>query len=204
MKKTHSQNSWLKRQQKDFFFKSSKLDGYRSRASYKLIEVNKKFKLINRNTKVIDLGCSPGGWAQVVSEIIKPDQNDFIAIDKLNMNEIKNCIFIQEKIEKLLEAGDPRLKEKHYDLILSDMAPSSSGHKFTDLARSEEICYLALEFCTRYLIPNGNLICKLMRNSSEKNIIKSARKTFRDVKVFKPKASRKESKEIYLIGLGFL
>jgi len=202
MKKTQSQNIWLKRQDKDKFVKLAKVKGYRSRAAFKLLDINKKFNILKKNIKVIDLGASPGGWTQVIVEKLKNTTNDIVAIDKLKMAPITNCNFILDDIKNFLENNNS-LENKRYNLILSDMAPNASGHKFTDQVRFEEIFLLALDFCIKYLISGGNFICKIMRNSSEKDMVKRAQKYFKVVKVYKPLASRKESKEIYLIAFGF-
>ncbi|MAJ24438.1 MAG: rRNA methyltransferase [Rickettsiales bacterium] len=202
MKKTQSQNSWLQRQGKDIFVKLSKAKGYRSRAVYKLIDINYKFNIIKKNTKIIDLGASPGGWTQVIVNILKDTNYEIVAIDKLNMEPIKNCSFILDDIESFLKKNNS-LNSNSYELILSDMAPNSSGHRFTDQASSEKLFFLALEFALKYLISGGNFVCKIMRNSVEKKIVNNTKKYFKVVKVYKPPASRKDSKEIYMVALGF-
>ena len=144
MKRTNSQNIWLKRQNKDIFVKLSKAKGYRSRAAYKLIEINKKFKIINQNSKVVDLGASPGGWTQVVVEL-QNKKNQIIAIDKKKMEPVDNCKFIYNDISDFLKY-DEVLERNYFDVILSDMAPNSSGHRFTDQANAEKVYYLAQSF----------------------------------------------------------
>ncbi len=200
MKKTHSQNTWIKRNKKDRFIKLSKHNGYRSRAAYKLLEINNKFKIIKKNSKVLDLGASPGGWTQVVSEL---SNNTITAVDKLSMIPINNCIFIQEDIESLINTSSKQIEQSSYDLVLSDMAPNSSGHRHTDMAKSEKICYLALNSAFKYLKNNGAFVCKIMRNSIEKNFKNDLSKTFKITKTYKPSSSRIESKEIYVVALGF-
>ena len=202
MKKTNSQNNWIRRQNKDYFFNLSKKEGYRSRAAYKLIEIHKKFNIIKPNSKVIDLGASPGGWTQVVSSILKNNAQKIVAIDKKEMEPVAKCIFFLDKIESFL-LDNNSLRDNSYSLILSDMAPNSSGHKFTDQARAEKICYLALSFSSRYLENEGDFICKYMRGAGEKDFIAEAKKKFKKVNIFKPDASRKESIENYIICLGF-
>tara|TARA_B100000686_G_C16578267_1_gene856724 strand:- start:352 stop:981 length:630 start_codon:yes stop_codon:yes gene_type:complete len=203
MKKTNSQHLWLNRRDKDCFFKKSKKEGYRSRAAYKLLEINKKYKLINSNSKVIDLGSSPGSWTQVVSNIINDKKGQVISIDQKKMDPIENNFFLLSDIKRLLEEEKSFLKTKYYDLILSDMAPNSVGHKFTDQSRAETISYLALEFTKKYLRYGGNFVCKFIRGEGEKKFINDTKLYFCKTKIYKPAASRKESKEIYLIGLGF-
>ena len=201
MKRTNSQNIWLKRQKKDVFIRLSKARGYRSRAAYKLIEINKKFNIINENSKVVDLGASPGGWTQVVAEL-QNNKNQIIAIDKKQMEPVKNCKFIYDDISNLLKF-DKTLERNYFDVVLSDMAANSSGHRFTDQANAEKIYYLAQNFALKYLAKNGSFVCKLFRNSLEKNIIQNIKQIFSLVKIYKPNSSRKDSKEIYLIAIGF-
>ena len=201
MKRTNSQNIWLKRQKKDVYVKQSKAKGYRSRAAYKLIEINKKFKIINQNSKVVDLGASPGGWTQVVVEL-QNKKNQLIAIDKKQMEPIEGCKFIYDDILNFLK-HDNTLKKNYFDVILSDMAANSSGHRFTDQANAEKIYYLAQEFAIKYLAKNGSFVCKFFRNSLEKTILQNIKKLFSFVKIYKPNSSRKDSKEIYLIAMGF-
>ena len=201
MKRTNSQNIWLKRQKKDVFVKLSKARGYRSRAAYKLIEINKKFKIINQNSKVVDLGASPGGWTQVVAKL-QNKKNQIIAIDKKQMEPIESCKFIYDDISNLLK-NDETLESNSFDVILSDMAANSSGHRFTDQANAEKIYYLAQKFALKYLKKNGNFVCKFFRNSLEKTILQNIKQKFSLVKIYKPNSSRKDSKEIYLIAIGF-
>ena len=201
MKKTNSQNIWLRRQKKDIFIKLSKAKGYRSRAAYKLLEINKKFNIIKKNSKVIDLGASPGGWTQVIAEI-QDNKNEIIAIDKKPMDPIVNCKFIYDDISNFLKSNET-LQGNYFDVILSDMAANFSGHRFTDQVNAEKIYYLAQEFALKYLAPKGNFVCKFFRNSLEKNIVQKIKKNFNMVKTYKPNSSRKDSKEIYLIAIGF-
>ena len=201
MKKTNSQNIWLRRNEKDIFIKLSKAKGYRSRAAYKLIEINQKFKIIKKNSKVIDLGASPGGWTQVIAEL-QSNRNEIVAIDKKPMEPIKNCKFIYDDISNFLKTNK-NLQRNYFDVILSDMAANSSGHKFTDQVNAEKIYYLAEEFALKYLAFKGNFVCKFFRNSLEKNIMQGIKKKFKIVKIYKPNSSRKDSKEIYLIAIGF-
>ena len=201
MKRSNSQNIWLKRQKKDIFVKLSKARGYRSRAAYKLIEINKKFKIINQNSRVVDLGASPGGWTQVVVEL-QNKKNQIIAIDKKQMKPIEGCKFINDDIVNFLKY-DKSLERNYFDVILSDMAANSSGHRFTDKASAEKIYYLAQNFALKYLAKNGSFVCKVFINFLEKNILDDIKKKFSLVKIYKPDSSRKDSKEIYLIAIGF-
>ncbi len=203
MKKTNSQNNWIRRQNNDYFFNLSKKEGYRSRSAYKLIEIHKKYNIIKPYSKVIDLGASPGGWTQVVSAIQKKKPQNIIAIDKKEMEPLPNSTFFLDDIESFLIESHDFLKANSYSLVLSDMAPNSSGHKFTDQARAEKLCYLALNFACKYLESEGIFICKYMRGGGEKSFVEEAKKHFKKVNIFKPEASRKESIENYIVCLDF-
>ena len=201
MKKSQSQNNWLRRQEKDIYVKLSKVEGYRSRAAYKLLEINKKFNIIKSGLKIVDLGSSPGGWTQVISKLQK-NKTIIIAIDKVRMEPIPNCKFILDELENFL-SKNTIIKKNSFDLILSDMAPSTTGHRFTDQAKSEKTCFMALDFSLKYLAFNGNFVCKIIRNPGEKDFLKETKRNFNEVKLFKPGSSRKNSKENYMIALGF-
>ena len=188
-KRVKKSNTWKIKQHRDQFFKKSKTLGYRSRAAYKLIEINKKFKIINQNSKVVDLGASPGGWTQVVAEL-QNKKNQIIAIDKKKMEPIESCKFINDDISNFLKYDDT-LKKNCFDVILSDMAANSSGHRYTDQANAEKIYYLAQEFAFRYLALNGSFVCKFFRNSLEKDILRNMKQMFNFVKTYKPNSSRK-------------
>ena len=203
MKKSVSQNNWLRRQSNDYYFNLAKKERYRSRAAYKLIEINKKYKLISYSSRIIDLGCSPGSWSQVAISNINKKTNEVISIDIKKMDPLSNCNFILDDIESLLNKKNCFLKYNSYNLILSDMAPNASGHKFTDQAKSDKLSFLALKFSYQYLSDKGNFVCKLFRGGSEKVFIEEAIVKFKKVYLFKPLSSRKESKEIYAICLGF-
>ncbi len=202
-KNTHSQNLWLQRKKKDNYFIAAKKEGYRSRAAYKLLEINKKYNLIKKNINVIDLGASPGGWSQVLSHILSNSKSKIYAVDQNNIEPIENVKFIKKKIEDL---DDQFLKNgnlHNISLIVSDLAPNSTGHKFTDQARSEILCYKVLAFSKKCLLKNGNLVCKFLRGEGERKFIEEAKKNFSKVEFFKPQSSRNISKEIYVICISF-
>ena len=204
MKKTLSQNIWLNRQKKDKFYQLSKKEGFRSRAAYKLIEIQNKYKIINSKQNIVDLGSAPGSWSQALVKMLKNKSNSkILAIDIKNMKPIEKIIFLKKNIKKILEEENLFLPINNIGLVLSDMAPSATGHKFTDQTRSEELCGLALEFACRILEEKGNCVMKILRGNREQSIKKAARKVFKKVEVFKPISSRKESKEIYLICMSF-
>ncbi len=202
MKKTLSQNLWIKRKQKDNYFNLSKIEGYRSRAAYKLIEINAKYSIFNKSYNVVDLGSSPGSWCQVLVGNVKTEYK-IIAVDINNMQHLDRVLFLKEDIKNIIENKSISLPINQIGLVLSDMAPKSTGHKFTDQARAETLSLLAFSFAKKYLIKKGNCIIKLLRGPGEKDLINSAKSYFNKVELFKPNSSRKESKEIYLICLSF-
>ncbi len=201
MKKTSSQNIWLNRNNKDKYIHLSKKEGYRSRAAFKLVEINKKYKIIIKNQNIVDLGSSPGSWCQVILE--RKKNNKVLAIDINSMDPIERITFLKIDIKDIIDDKKKELPISNIGLVLSDMAPNSTGHKFIDQTRSEELCLMTLEFANRYLNNNGNCIIKILRGKGEKKIKSFAKKNFKKVEVFKPFSSRKESKEIYLICLSF-
>jgi len=194
---------WLNRQLNDPYVFQSKQDGYRSRAAYKLIELNEKYRLIKPQTKVIDLGAAPGGWSQVVANILK-SSGKIAAIDLLDMPEIQNVNFIQgdfcepsthETLKNIL--GDKA------DLILSDMAPNTTGHKATDHLRIMDLCERVFEFAKTALKEGGSVVIKIFQGGAEPEILNSIKKNFEIVKHHKPPASRKDSSEMYLVAIGY-
>ena len=204
MKKTLSQNIWLSRQKKDKYFHLSKKEGFRSRAAYKLIEIESKYKVIKKKQNIVDLGSAPGSWSQALLKILEnKSSSKILAIDINDMKPIKNIIFLKKDIKNILEEESFLLPIDNIGLVLSDMAPSATGHKFTDQTRSEELCCLALEFACKNLERTGNCILKILRGNREQAIKLAARKLFKKVEIFKPISSRKESKEIYLICMSF-
>ncbi len=200
MKKSKSRkksNSWKIKQHRDYFFKKSKVLGYRSRASFKLIELNDKFKFIKKNTNLIDFGSYPGGWSQVASEIITSGK--ILSIDIKPMSPIKNVKFLN------FDFYDTKLLEKIKDffnedlnVVISDMAADTTGNKSLDSIRTNEICSEVIKLSSKILKPKGVLVSKLFMGTDfieAKNLAKSL---FKEVNFFKPKSSRYESKETYL------
>jgi len=197
MKKNQSSKSWIIKQHRDQFFKKSKVLGYRSRSAFKLIELNKKFKFILKNTSLIDIGSSPGGWTQVVSEIIK--NGKIIALDKKPMEKIKNITFFQRDFSdsqtknKLLKMFPEKI-----DVIISDMAADTTGNKSLDCIRTNLLCSEVIDFSTKILKPKGKVVSKLFMGDDFLNIKKLAKEKFKKVDFFKPESSRSESKETYI------
>ena len=192
-------NRWLKRQSKDVYVKKAKKIGFLSRAAYKLIEIDKKYKLILKSSDILELGASPGSWSQVIINI--NDQAKVEAFDTINMKfKHKNIKF--NKIDFL--EFDFQLLNKKYDLILSDLAPNSSGHKTTDHLK---ICYLIkeiFEILNLISCKKSNFVFKILKGIEEKEIFLLFKNKYKKIEYFKPMSSRKNSAEIYIIAQKYL
>ena len=196
-KKVKKSNSWKIKQHRDQFFKKSKTLGYRSRAAFKLIELNKKFKFIKKNTNLLDLGSFPGGWTQVASQIIKVGK--IMSIDIREMEPINNVNFVRGNI---LESKIKNKINSYFvaklDVILSDMAADTTGSKSLDSIRTNQLCADVINFSKETLKPRGVLISKLFMGDDFLEVKNLAKSIFKNVNFFKPESSRKESKETYL------
>ena len=196
-KKRKKSNTWKIKQHRDQFFKKSKTLGYRSRSAFKLIELNKKYRFIKRDNKLLDIGACPGGWSQVSSKIISSGK--ILSIDIKKMDELKNvsflqCDFLQESTkEKILNFFGEEL-----DVVLSDMAADTTGNKSLDCIRTNKLCADVVEFSSKILKPNGILVSKLFMGDDFLEVKELAKSKFKKVDFFKPEASRSESKETYI------
>ena len=196
-KKSKKSNTWKIKQHRDQFFKKSKTLGYRSRSAFKLIELNKKYKFIKKNTKLLDIGSYPGGWAQVSSKIITVGK--ILSLDIKKMEQLKNvsflqCNFLEESTkEKILKFFREKL-----DVVLSDMAANTTGNKSLDCIRTNQLCADVIEFSSKILKPNGVLVAKLFMGEDFLEVKELAKSRFKKVQFFKPESSRDESKETYL------
>ena len=196
-KRIKKSNSWKIKQHRDQFFKKSKTLGYRSRASFKLIELNKKFKFIKKNTNLLDLGSCPGGWTQVASQIITTGK--IMAIDIKSMIPIKNVKFLKGDIfESNIKSEISSYFQSRLDVILSDMAADTTGNKSLDSIRTNQLCAEVIHFSKNILKPKGVLVSKLFMGDDFIEVKNQAKSVFQKVNFFKPKSSRKESKETYL------
>ena len=203
--KSVSSRRWLERQLNDPYVAAAKEDGYRSRSAYKLIELNDKFKFLKKSKTVIDLGAAPGGWSQVAAKIIGlPKTGKLVAVDIQDIVPIEGLSFINGSImdEEIIDTIKKKL-ECQADVVLSDMAPSASGHRNTDQTRALLLAELALDTATRLLKKEGSFCCKLIRGKGEEELVNVMRRYFSSIKRYKPKSSRKDSAEIFLIGLNF-
>ena len=196
-KRIKKSNSWKIKQHRDQFFKKSKTLGYRSRASFKLIELNNKFRFIKKNTNLLDLGSSPGSWTQVANQIISDGK--IMSIDIKDMEPIKNVKFFKGDI--LLEKTKNEVKKyfvTKLDVIISDMAADTTGNKSLDSIRTNQLCADVLNFSKLTLKPKGVLVSKLFMGEDFVEVKNLAKSIFKKVSFFKPESSRKESKETYL------
>tara|TARA_B100000886_G_scaffold135357_1_gene91342 strand:- start:33672 stop:34298 length:627 start_codon:yes stop_codon:yes gene_type:complete len=196
-KRVKKTNSWRIKQHRDQFFKKSKTLGYRSRASFKLIELNKKYKFIKANTNLLDLGSFPGGWSQVARQIIKSGK--IMSVDLKEMEPIKNVEFLKGDIlKKNIKKEALGYFNGNLDVIISDMAADTTGNKSLDAIRTNQLCAEVINFSKTTLKPKGVLISKLFMGEDFIEVKNLAKSIFKKINFFKPESSRKESKETYL------
>ena len=183
---------------KDHYFKKAKKEGYRARSAYKLFDINKRYNLIKKNDKVLDLGCSPGSWLQAASELV--GQNGLVlGIDILPIKQIKNIKFIEADISDPITISQIKTISEKFDVVISDIAPKTTGIKELDHNKSVYLNEKALEIAEDVLKDRGNFLCKIFQGKYSQDFMKNITKKFEFVKTHKPISSRKESKEIYII-----
>ncbi len=198
MKKNKISKNWLNKQKKDIYVRQSKVDGYRARSAYKLIEIDEKFKIFKGDMFVIDIGAAPGSWSQYVSKVVK--NGKLISIDLKEMDEIKNTTLIKgDFTDENIKNKIKNILNKKPDVIISDMAVNTTGIKDLDSLQTGELCKEAIYFAKDVLLKNGCFVSKIFMGSSFNEIVALSKKTFKEVKVFKPKSSRKDSKESFII-----
>ena len=204
MSKANSSKNWIKGHVKDPFVIQAQKDGYRSRAAYKLIEIDKKYHIIKPGIKAVDLGSAPGGWSQVLSKKIGATGR-VVAADLLEMPPIKNIDFIQGNFEeeKVLRDIQDKLKNLPVDLVISDMAPNISGIKMVDQQRAIYLNELALEFVKNNLKQNGFFLVKSFVGADFEKFLNELKLHFKKVFKIKPDSSRSRSSEIFLLGYEF-
>jgi 23S rRNA (uridine2552-2'-O)-methyltransferase len=199
-KPRRSSGSWRDRQERDPYVQRARREGWRSRAVFKLEEIDQKERLLRPGMVCVDLGAAPGGWSQYVTEKLR-GKTRIIAVDLLPMDTLPDVEFVQgdflenEVFEQLLEA----VGEAGADLVMSDMAPNISGTRAVDQPRSMYLVELALDMARRVLKPGGNFICKVFQGEGFDEFVRDARNSFERVRVIKPKASRRGSREVYLV-----
>ncbi len=204
MKKSSS-NRWLKEHFSDVYVKKAKSEGFRARSTYKLTEINERYKIIKPTMVVVDLGAAPGGWSQYVGQIIGGNGRIF-SLDILPMQPIAGVDFIQGDFtnDEVVKALHDKLGAKKVDLVLSDMAPNLSGIKVVDEARAMELANKAFKFTKLVLKPRGIFLIKMFQSGEFKDFLQALRKSFTEVKVIKPDASRARSSEVFLLARGYI
>ena len=196
-KRAKKSNSWRIKQHRDQFFKKSKTLGYRSRATFKLIELNKKYKFIKKDTNLLDLGSHPGGWSQVANQIITSGK--IMSIDIKDMEPLKKVKFLKGDIqEKNIKIQVIEYFKSGIDVILSDMAADTTGNKSLDSIRTNQLWSDAINFSKDILKPKGVFVSKIFMGDDFIEVKNLAKSIFKKVNFFKPESSRKESKETYL------
>ena len=198
MKKNKISKNWINKQKRDIFVRQSKIEGYRSRAAYKLIEINEKFKILKNGLSLVDLGAAPGSWSQHISTRYK--NTNLLSIDLKKMEDIPNVKQILGDFNE--EESKKKIKdyfEKKIDVVLSDMAENTTGNKNLDVISTSELCKEAMYFAKDILKENGVFVCKIFMGSTFDELMKELKLIFKQIKVFKPSSSRKNSKEIFII-----
>jgi 23S rRNA (uridine2552-2'-O)-methyltransferase len=204
--RTTSSARWLQRQLNDPYVQQAKRDGYRSRAAYKIIEIDDKFKLLTKGSTVVDLGAAPGGWSQVAAKRVQSPSHapTVVATDILAMDSLSGVAFLQcdmneddapERICALLHGK--------VNVVLSDMAPNTMGHSSTDHLRIVILCELAYHLALQILAEGGAFVCKVRQGGTETQMLADMKRRFTKVAHFKPLSSRKESPETYVIAMGY-
>ena len=198
MKKNRISKNWINKQKRDIYVRQSQVDGYRARSAYKLIEIDEKFKIFKNGISVIDLGASPGSWSQYIARTVKSGR--LVSIDLKDMEEIDNTI--QIKADFIEERSQEEIKgyfKSKVDVVVSDMAVNTTGIKDIDAIYTGELAMEAMNFSKNILVKEGRFVSKIFLGSSFNEIVALAKKIFKEVKVFKPKSSKKESKESFII-----
>jgi 23S rRNA (uridine2552-2'-O)-methyltransferase len=198
LKKNKISKNWVNKQRRDTYVRQSKVDGYRARSAYKLIEIDEKFKIFKGGLTVIDIGAAPGSWSQYASKVVK--NGKIISIDLKEMEPIDNTVQIkgdftedetQQKIKEFLIGKS--------DVVMSDMAVNTTGIKNIDSIQTGELCKEAMIFSKDIISSSGFFVSKIFMGGSFNEIVQLGKKIFKEVKVFKPKSSRKDSKESFII-----
>jgi 23S rRNA (uridine2552-2'-O)-methyltransferase len=203
MARSKSSNKWLRRHVKDPFVRKARSEGYRSRAAYKLIEINTRERLLVPGARVVDLGAAPGGWSQVAAKEVAPG-GKVIAVDLLEIAPMSGVTLVRgdcraPEVQALLAEALGGLKA---DVVLSDMSPNISGIASADQARAAELVQMGIGFCCSWLKPGGAFLVKVFQGGEFTGVLNEMKATFCNVKTLKPAASREESRETYLLARG--
>jgi 23S rRNA (uridine2552-2'-O)-methyltransferase len=206
-KRSTSSTRWLQRQLNDPYVAAAKREGYRSRAAYKLIEIDEKYRLLRPGSIVVDLGAAPGGWSQVAADLTKAadGQGLVVAMDLTEIDALPGVTFLHgdfmdDEAPAALEAA---LGGRRPDLVLSDMAAPATGHRQTDHLRIMGLCEAALDFAVGVLAPGGAFLCKVLQGGTASELLDTMKRNFAVVRHVKPKASRADSAELYVLATGF-
>ena len=198
MKKNKISKNWVNKQRRDIYVRQSKVDGYRARSAYKLIEIDEKFKIFKGGISTIDIGAAPGSWSQYVAKTVKSGR--LISIDLKAMEPIGNTIQIEgDFTEENIKDEIKKHINKKIDVVMSDMAVNTTGIKNIDSIQTGELCKEAMFFAKDLLTDKGYFISKIFMGGTFNEIVAEGKKYFKEVKVFKPKSSRKDSKESFII-----
>lgn len=189
---------------KDSFYKKAKLEGYRSRASYKLLELNQKYKLFRKNDAVLDVGAAPGGWSQVALQLLG-EKGIVVAVDILDINPLndKRFHFIKGDIRDENTLSEITKYASSFDIVISDIAPNTTGQKFVDHQNSINLIKIVINFIMKTLKKNGIFLFKLFDGEERGSLVKDLKELFEDIKIIRPDATRKNSFEIYIICKGY-
>jgi len=203
LKKNKTSKNWVNKKNRDKFFKLAKIQGYRSRSAFKLIEMNKKFKFLKKNSSLLDLGSYPGGWSQVASKMIT--NGKILAIDINQMDKVDNVHFLKGDFQNVEMYNKVKIYfSNKIDVVVSDMAANTSGNKNIDSYRTGELCLNAMVLAKRILNDEGVFLSKIFMGSIFEEINEKAKKYFKKIIKYKPLSSKKESKEIYIYCKGVL
>ena len=198
MKKNKISKNWINRQRRDIYVRQSKVDGYRSRSAYKLQEIDEKFKILKNGISLIDLGAAPGGWSQYAAKKVK--NGKILSIDLIKMENIDNTIqIIGDFTETNYQAQIKKYFKSKVDVVVSDMAVNTTGNKNVDSISTGELCKEAMFFAKDMLSKDGKFVSKIFMGSTFNEVVSMAKNVFNKVSVFKPKSSRKNSKENFII-----
>ncbi|GHB18015.1 ribosomal RNA large subunit methyltransferase E [Pseudovibrio japonicus] len=206
-KRSNSSTLWLQRQLNDPYVRRAKVDGYRSRAAYKLIEINEKHEILKPGMRVVDLGCAPGGWSQLTAPIVgsTDDEPLVVGIDYLEVEPIPGVVILQKDFldddapDELMKA----LGGHRPDLVMSDMAAPTTGHRQTDHLRTAYLFEIAIDFARQNLNEGGTFLSKVFAGGAEAKLLQELKKEFKSVVHIKPPASRKGSPEMFILAKGF-
>ena len=198
MRKNKVSKNWINKQKRDIYVRRAKLEGFRSRAVYKLEEINNKFKFLKNGQTIVDLGGAPGSWSQYLSKKLK--NTKILAIDLLDIKEIKNVHIIKGDFnDKIYKNKIKDYFNSKIDLVISDMAVNTTGNKNLDAIVTGELVLEAIDFASNNLKANGQFVSKIFMGSSFNDIVNTSKKIFKHTNIFKPPSSRKDSKETFIV-----